>query len=88
MKKLFFTLALVLGLAAAVSAQESGLFGLGPTRGGYEDYSSDYQTRDGFLNLPGSHGADTDVTAPLGMGTAVLIGLGAAYAMTKKNRKE
>ena len=88
MKKLFFTLALILGLAAAVSAQdESGLFGYGPTREGYQDYSSDYQTR-GFLGLPGSHGADTDVTAPLGMGTAVLIGLGAAYAMTKKNRKE
>lgn len=34
MKKVFFTLALALGLGLAASAQEGGLFGYGPQRGG------------------------------------------------------
>jgi len=88
MKKLFFTLALALGLAASVSAQETGLFGYGPSRGGYEDYSTDYENRNEGLLLPGSHGSDQDENAPLGMGTFLMLGFGAAYLAKKRTNKE
>ena len=84
MKKTLITIAIVLGIALGASAQDKGLFGLGPQRGG-EDYA--YTTREEpMINLPGSHGSDGDVTAPLGGGALLLIGFGAAYAM--KKRKE
>lgn len=37
-------------------------------------------------NIP-SHGTHEDTDAPLGGGALLLIGFGAAYAMSKKNRK-
>ena len=41
-----------------------------------------------MMNFPGHGGSDDfDADGPLGSGIAVLVGLGAAYAMTKK-RKE
>ena len=83
MKKLALTLAIVLGMTLGVSAQEGGLFGKGATR----DTENTYSTRGGFIDLPGAHGETTDQGAPLGSGIAVLVGLGAAYAMTKKNKK-
>lgn len=87
MKKRFFTLALILGLVTTVTAQEKGLFGYGPQRGG--DYSTEYRSGEsGLLNLPTTHGDNNDQPAPLGTGTALLLGLGAAYLVTKKNRKE
>ena len=42
----------------------------------------------GSIILPDSHGGNTDVDAPLGSGIAVLAGLGAAYAMAKRRKKE
>ena len=38
--------------------------------------------------LPSGHGGDGDVDAPLGSGIAVLVGLGAAYAMAKRRKEE
>ena len=83
MKKLALAFAIVLGMTISVSAQEGGLFGKGATRD-----EIGYGTRDGgAIGLPSSHGATSDQGAPLGSGIAVLVGLGAAYAMTKKNKK-
>lgn len=86
MKKSFLTLALLLGLMTAASAQDRGLFNRGPETGGM-DYSTEY--RESGLVLPGSHGSNTDTDAvPMGTGTALLLGMGAAYLVTKKRREE
>lgn len=83
MKKIFLSLALVLAMGLTASAQE-GLFDYGPSRGTSNSY------RDGEpagLMLPSSHGQNDDQTAPLGTGTALLLGLGAAYMISKKRKK-
>ena len=82
MKKSILILSLVLGLTIGATAQEgSGLF----KRGGTQEESS----RGGLAGTPGipGHGETTDQPAPLGSGALLLIGFGAAYAMSKKNKK-
>ena len=59
---------------------ENGLFGMG----GGTLFSN---TRGNGLMLPTEHGATNDATAPLGSGIAVLMGLGAAYALKKRKVK-
>ena len=83
MKKTALTIALVLAMGIGAFAQGGGLFGKGETRDGAGD-----ETRSGALgiNLPGDHGGNTDVGAPLGSGALLLIGFGAAYAMKKRNQ--
>ena len=88
MKKTLLTIAIILGISLCGFAQDKGLFGLGPQRGSdtYE-FSSDRDPSNPIFSLPGSHGNDGDVQAPIGGGTLLLIGLGAAYTIGKKNRK-
>lgn len=80
MKKAFLILSLALGLCAGSYAQT--LF----SRGG------DAINRDGDPNMPGGHGLDDnqdgDPTTPLAGGALLLIGFGAAYALSKKNKKD
>lgn len=76
MKKLVFILALILATTTLSAQNGGGLFQRGQdaketTRGG------------GFPGLPG-HGETGNQPAPVGAGTALLIGFGAAYAMYKK----
>jgi hypothetical protein len=86
MKNLFITLALILGLSLVADAQQGGLFGKGPMR---ESYETQTQSREGGLMLPSSHGeSDDQGAAPLGTGTAIFLGLGAAYLVSKKRREE
>ena len=76
MKKVALTLAIVLGLGMASFAQ--GLFNRGYDGG-----------KDGDeLVLPGlpGHGETTNQSAPVGSGALLLIGFGAAYAMSKKRK--
>ena len=75
MKKLVLTIAIVLGLGMASFAQ-NGLFGKGGEEGAKE------------INLPSlpNHGVSTNQDAPLGGGALLLLGLGAAYAMTKRKK--
>jgi hypothetical protein len=82
MKKLALTFAIVLGMTIGASAQ--GLFGLGASRG---DDNNSVNREGPMINLPTTHGSTDDQGAPLGSGIAVLVGLGAAYAMSKKNKK-
>lgn len=84
MKKLVLTIAIVLGMGIGAFAQNGGVFGYGDSRGGDAvDQSRD--EGDGLISLPGSHGDENDTSAaPLGSGALLLIGFGAAYAMTKK----
>lgn len=85
MKRIAITFAIVLGITLGASAQNRGLFGMGPEHG--ESYDSYDRTTNGGLMLPSSHGTNTDQDAPLGSGALLLISFGAAYAM-KKNRKK
>lgn len=58
-----------------------GLLGHGPSREGLFNGGGIFSP-----NIP-AHGTTEDTDAPIGDGVLLLIGLGAAYAMTKKNRK-
>ena len=90
MKKIVLTIAIVLGMAFGASAQYfgdngqpngGGLFGRGETR--------DADNGDGVSAplLPG-HGLNTNQdAAPLGSGALLLIGFGAAYALSKNSKK-
>ena len=86
MKKTIITLTILFGMSIGLSAQ-GGMFGYGETRSSasYED-----NREQSFLHLPSSHGGTGDDNgqgdAPLGSGIAVLVGLGAAYALTKKRK--
>lgn len=79
MKQLIVTIVIVFGMCAGGFAQDRGLFGYGETKESavYREGSSS------FLNLPNSHGESDDQGTPLGNGTLLLIGFGAAYVFKK-----
>ena len=85
MKKLAMTLAIVLGLGMASYANGGGLFGQGEAAPEQSNSTvmSGNRLGGGNPGLP-NHGESTNQPAPLGSGIAVLIGLGAAYAVAKK----
>lgn len=86
MKKLALSLAIILGMTIGASAQDRGLFGKGPS-GDETTYSTrGGESEGGLLKLPGSHDSTDDAPAPLGGGALLLIGFGAAYAMSKKRK--
>ena len=78
MKKLILTIAIILGLGTATFAQT--LF----NRDG-NDQSEMRGNRGLTPGLPG-HGETDNQNAPLTGGALLLIGFGAAYAMTKKRK--
>ena len=78
MKKVFVTLSLILTLGLGASAQSDAFFT-------YSDV--DNQQRSGGTItpvLPGQ-GVGGDQPAPLGSGLLLLAGMGAAYALRRKN---
>ena len=83
MKKIALTLAIILGMSMTTFADGGGLFQRG----------NNTEERGGFMNrdpqVPGlpNHGEEGDQPAPLGSGALLLIGFGAAYAMSKRNKK-
>ena len=84
MKKLALTFAIVLGMSMTTFAgHDGGLFKRGATA-----ETADNRVGSGIMT-PGmpNHGQDTNQSAPLGTGIAVLAGLGAAYLIGKR-RKE
>lgn len=85
MKKTVLTIAIILGMVVGASAQNKGLFGLGPQRGG-EDYGYYRENQNPLINLPEQHGDNSDVVVPLGNGIAMLIGFGAAYALKRRKK--
>ena len=90
MKKTVLTIAVVLGMTIGASAQYfsdngqsngGGLFGRGETR------DADNGGNTAAPLLPG-HGLNTNQdAAPLGSGALLLIGFGAAYALSKRSKK-
>ena len=85
MKKLALTIAIVLGLGMTTFAENGGgLFQRGEAPAGI------YGNRDGEFVSPllPNHGEEDNQNAPLGSGVVALLGLGAAYAMSKRNKKD
>ena len=87
MKKTIVTIAIVLGLSMTTFADPNhgGLF-----QRGAENTEYNGGMRDGNPMLPG-HGLTGNQDAnetPLGSGIAVLMGLGAAYALGKKRKED
>ena len=79
MKKLIITTAIILGLGTASFAQGS-LFN--------RDGNDQEETRGGFPGMPNlpDHDETGNQDAPLAGGALLLIGFGAAYAMTKRKK--
>ena len=86
MKKTITTIAILLGIALCATAQQTGggIF----ERSYVSEEASNPRSGESLLSLPGSHGSNTDTDAPLGGGIAVLVGLGAAYALGKKRKED
>lgn len=87
MKKTIMTIAIVLGLSTAAFAEYGG----GLFKRGYVTDEEYYGagTQGNRKPLLPNHNMDDnqDADAPLGSGIAVLLGLGAAYMMSKKRRE-
>lgn len=81
MKKILLAAALIIAMGFGANAQRDSFFN------DWEDVGNGLD-RDplSLPALPGSHGENTDVTAPLGSGLLVLTALGAGYALTKKRK--
>lgn len=87
MKKLILTIAISLTLCATASAQnKGGLF----QRGAVTNESGTFHNREGYPLLPNEHNqnGNQDADAPLGSGVIALLGMGVAYALTKKNKED
>ncbi|MCR5658598.1 MAG: hypothetical protein K6G25_04680 [Bacteroidales bacterium] len=97
MKKLVLTAAILMGFAMSTYAQ--GIFEDKKANGGLfhrGDFSENYTKGDdaGFW-LPGHNinsnwdaEEEGEDEAPIGSGALLLIGFGAAYAMSKRNKKD
>jgi hypothetical protein len=84
MKKFALTVAIVLVMGLGAYAQNGGLLGFGSSSDEYNP------NRDGngltMPTLPAFGETDDQGATPLGSGIAVLMGLGAAYAFSKKRK--
>ena len=95
MKKLVLTAAILMGFVMGSYAQHSLFEGGNQTKGGLFNRGETKVTDDGSPWLPNhayqyNWDADTqpEEEAPLGGGALLLIGFGAAYAMSKRNKKD
>ena len=94
MKKLILTSAIILGISLTTFA-DGGLFQRGyNAKNGFSGYTYFGATEMGERNteplMPGlpAHGENTNQSAPVGSGIAVLLGLGAAYMVAKKRKED
>ena len=80
MKKLALTIGIVLTMGMCASAQSML---------GYEDFTDGENITTPVIPSYGStNDANGDGTTPLGSGIAVLVGLGAAYMVSKKRKED
>ncbi len=94
MKKLTLTIAILLGLTMTTFAN-GGLFQRGyNAKNGYSGYSYFNDKMEGdntngvAMPLLPQHGEETNQPAPLGSGIAILVGLGGAYLVSKRQDKK
>lgn len=95
MKKLVLTAAILMGFVMGSYAQHSlfeggkqekgGLFSRGQIEFRNEEDGAPFLPNH---NIVGNWDADQEPEAPLGGGALLLIGFGAAYAMSKRNKKD
>lgn len=80
MKKIFLTIAIILGFTAGAMAQSDGFF----------NNWKDFDNREDEFEMPSlpAHGLYGDQDAPLGGGLLILTALGAGYAALRKRRDE
>ena len=80
MKKVLVTLSLVIVLGLGASAQSDAFFS-------YSDVDNQNRQSNGLGDMPAlpMRGQNTDQSAPVGSGLLILAGLGAAYALKRKN---
>ncbi|MBE6342968.1 MAG: hypothetical protein E7065_06190 [Lentimicrobiaceae bacterium] len=78
MKKVLVTISLVITLGLGVNAQKSDSFF------SYNDIDNQNRQSNGLPTLP-MRGQSDDQPAPVGSGLLILAGLGAAYALKRKN---
>ena len=81
MKKIIFALALVLTIGLCANAQRGGRDSF---FNDWEDVSNGLDRTGSLPGLPGQHGFEDDINAPLGSGLLVLTALGAGYALKKR----
>jgi hypothetical protein len=81
MKRIVLSIALVLTLGLSVNAQSDGFF-----KSTYQDANEEARTGTGRATPGGPVFGDEDVDAPLGSGLLLLAGMGAAYALRRKNK--
>lgn len=85
MKKILFTIAIVLTMALSANAQRDGFFGTW-NNDEYRDFGDN--NNPGIYvpsgNNPGEYTENQD--APLGTGLLILTALGAGYAVARKKR--
>ncbi len=82
MKKIIFSIAIVLTLGFTASAQRGsdGFFG-------YNDFDNNDRFTGALPAMPGTGIGDTgNATAPLGTGLLIMTALGAGYAVARKKR--
>ena len=85
MKKIFFTIAIIITVVLSANAQMDGFF-----NSNAEDYSSSGRAGTMPLLPQGAIGTtdnDQPATAPLGSGLLILTTLGSAYFLKKKFKK-
>ena len=81
MKKILFTIALLMIMVFCATAQSDGFF----RSYGNNDYTN--RTNDNTFVLPNAHDTNNDYdSAPLGGGLLILNTLGAGYALKKKRK--
>ena len=80
MKKVLVTLSLVIVLGLGVNAQSDSFFS-------YNDVNDQNRQSYSLGDMPTlpMRGHDEDQSAPVGSGLLILAGLGAAYALKRKN---
>jgi hypothetical protein len=102
MKKLVLTAAIILGFAMGSNAQQNtgGLFQRGSVGMTRDDEAGLYLPGDGLHGIGGNaDGTDTyfddteydwesNLPVPLGSGALLLMGFGAAYAMSKRKKED
>ena len=82
MKKILLAAALIIAMGFGANAQRDSFFN------DWEDVGNGLDRESLSLPaLPGSHGENTDVTAPLGSGLLVLTALGGAYMIARRKKE-
>ena len=81
MKKILFTIALIITMGVTANAQSDGFFR------SYDNNDNTNRTEGNHFVLPNAHDTNSDYdSAPLSSGLLILTALGAGYAIKRRNK--